>query len=347
MTTRIFKDHTCKNVECNNLAEKDRFGLYRAYCSDECNPRKKPKICEYSICTNLKPKDKYGNYMTYCSDECMKLGRAEKFKTTYESKDTDAILVKRKATVQLRYGADNVSKTADVKAQLKITTKATAGVRLTKTKATNLKNHGVESTNSLQSVKDTKKATFQRKYGVDHQLQIPTVAASVSTKNSDNADERLAEAKITKELLYGDENYNNRTKYKETCLTKFGVENPSQNAEVHEKKVKNSYKSKDYKLPSGLIVQVQGWENKALDKLFKEYTEDEIQLGTANIPRITYFDELGKQHYYFPDIYIPKDNLIIEVKSQWTYDKNIPRHMLKKDACIAQGYNFKFIIMTK
>lgn len=303
--------------------------------------------CENIIfCTDDAEKDRYGNYKRYCSEKCKTVGIQFKFSDTYLKKDMDAILKKRKATVTAKYGVDNVSKTKAVKDQLKITTKATATTRSASTKKTNLANWGVESTNSLQSVKDTKKATFQKKYGVDHQLQIPSIAASVSKKNTDNADERLAEAKKTKLKEYGDENYNNRDKYKETCVEKFGVENPSQNAEVHEKKVKNSYKSKEYKFPSGKIVKIQGWENKALDELLLSYSETDINIGTKNIPRITYYDNIGKQHYYFPDIYIPKDNLIIEVKSEYTYNKNIPRHHLKRDACLSAGYNFKFMIMS-
>ena len=41
--------------------------------------------------------------------------------------------------------------------------------------------------------------------------------------------------KISKEKKYGDPNYNNRTKYKETCLEKFGCENVYQNELIKEK----------------------------------------------------------------------------------------------------------------
>lgn len=301
------------------------------------------KQCQNQSCNNLPLKDKYGNYKTYCSQECKKIGTAAKYKNTYSIKDIDAITAKRKATTQLLYGVDNVAKTADVREKLSITTKDTAVTRLAKTKETNLKNHGVESTNSLQSVKDKKKAVFRERYGVDHQLHIPGVAASVAAKNSANARERLELAKITKEKIYGDENYNNRSKYKETCVERFGVENPSQNAEVHEKKVKNSFKSKDYRLPSGLVIKVQGYEPQALDELLQEYTEEEIKYSSIDKPRIAYKLEDG-HYYYFPDFYIPKDNLIIEVKSQFTYDHNRTMALAKRDACLKQGYNYRFII---
>ena len=307
--------------------------------------------CQNLICENTSIKDKYGNYKRYCSDSCMKLGRSARFKETYTDKDTDAILAKRKATVTEKYGVDNISKTADVRAQLRITTTATAAIRTQKTKENNLEKYGVASTNSLQSVKDLKKETFIERYGVDHQLKIPSVAAKVAVANTENAVERLAKAAITNAEKYGCINPSSNTVVKakrtETMIERFGVENASQNAEVHAKKVKNSYKSKKYIMPSGAIAVLQGWENKAVNDLLLEYIEDEIKFATEDIPRFNYIDTDSKGHYYFPDIYIPKDNLIIEVKSEWTYNKNIPTHNLKRDACINAGYNFKFMIYKK
>jgi endogenous inhibitor of DNA gyrase (YacG/DUF329 family) len=307
--------------------------------------------CENIIfCTADAEKDKYGNYRRYCSEECKKIGIQFKFSDTYLTKDTDAILKKRKATVTAKYGVDNVSKTKAVKDQLKITTKATADARTAATKKTNLANWGVESTNSLQSVKNAKKSTFQKKYGVDHQLKIPSVSASVSKKNTDNATERLTEAKKTKLKEYGDENYNNRDKYKETCIEKFGVENPSQNAEVHAKKMKSEYRNKEFTFPSGKRVMVMGYEDKAISELLKTYSEIDIITETTLIPTIPYIGTDNKTHVYFPDIYIPKDKLFIEVKSQYTYDGFIgwyETNKLKESACIKAGYNFKFMIMSK
>lgn len=301
--------------------------------------------CENVFCTNIAEKDKYGNYKRYCCTECRKVSQPSKMQESLAKKDMAAIAEKRRATVIAKYGVDNVSKTKAVKDKLRITTSATAVIRTAKTKATNLKNHGVESTNSLQSVKDKKKETFMEKYGVDHQLKIPGVAASVAKKNSDNAAERLAVAAQTKLEIYGDANYNNRKKYTETCLERFGVENPSQNAEVHAKKIKNSYKSKEYVLPSGNKIYLQGFEWLAMDELLETYNESEIITETSLIPIFDYTDIHGQSRKYFPDIYVPKDNLIIEVKSDWTYTQNKTVCDLKRDACVLSGYNFRFMIM--
>jgi hypothetical protein len=347
MATRIYKDHKCKNNDCDKIAAKDS-----KYCSNECNPRKKTRTCENSVCNNPQPKNKWGNYTAYCCDECATIGAQMKYKSTYANKSEEeklAIVSARKFTVMEKFGVDNVSKSADVKAQLKITTKATAGARLTSTKKNNLEKYGVESTNSLQSVKDLKKSNYKEKTGFDHQLKIPEVAARVSAANTANAPERLAKAAITKEQIYGDKNYNNRVKYKQTCLELFGVENPSQNAEIHAKKMKSEFRRRKFIFPSGKMANVMGYEPQALKELLKTYNEADIIINTVDIPVISYV-EFSKNHVYFPDIYIPKDNLIIEVKSQYTYNGFsgwYNTNKLKEQATKDMGYNFKFMIMAK
>jgi hypothetical protein len=52
----------------------------------------------------------------------------------------------------------------------------------------------------------------------------------------------------------------------------------------------------------------------------------------------------NKERVYFCDIYISKENKIIEVKSQYTYEKELERNILKKEACIRYGYAFEFWI---
>ena len=74
----------------------------------------------------------------------------------------------------------------------------------------------------------------------------------------------------------------------------------------------------------------KGSSMKNLNELFKYYKETDIITKTKNIPKIKYFDNTDR--YYFPDIYIPGDNLIIEVKSEYTYNSQISRNLLKKAA---------------
>lgn len=145
---------------------------------------------------------------------------------------------------------------------------------------------------------------------------------------------------------------------KQKSLEKYGTDNPPKSKVIKDKisainagladrakiQRKNQYKSKLYTFPSGREVCVQGYEPRAIDQLLLHYTEDEIVVETAQIPRIEHLGIDKKTHYYFPDIFIPKENLIIEVKSIWTYEQDKKTVLLKEQACIAAGFNYKFII---
>ena len=113
-----------------------------------------------------------------------------------------------------------------------------------------------------------------------------------------------------------------------------------------EKQQKNSYFWKDYILPSGKIIKVQGYEPQALDYLLENiYLENEIITQKRNIPTIQYFTLDDKKHKYYPDFYIPKDNLIIEVKSTWTWKCKLQKNLLKIKATIDAGYKFQLMIL--
>lgn len=88
----------------------------------------------------------------------------------------------------------------------------------------------------------SKECTFMYKYGVSHNSQIPEVKAKMHTKeahqksaNAKNYHEIMRKGAKTKQILYGDKNYNNRDKAKITCLDKYGVENPLQVPEIGKK----------------------------------------------------------------------------------------------------------------
>jgi hypothetical protein len=50
--------------------------------------------------------------------------------------------------------------------------------------------------------------------------------------------------------------------------------------------------------------------------------------------------------YYYPDIYIKSQNLIIEVKSTFTYKKQLVKNIIKSLSVRKSGFNFEFWIYT-
>jgi hypothetical protein len=134
-----------------------------------------------------------------------------------------------------------------------------------------------------------------------------------------------------------------KEKSKLTCIEKYGTECATQSKLVQSKH-KIGYKK--MVLPSGTILNYQGYENVVIKKLLElGYLESEIYSTRSNINSFRYIFE-EKNRVYYPDIFIPKDNKIIEVKSEWTYNIKLEQNLLKKDAVINAGYNFEFWICS-
>lgn len=134
-----------------------------------------------------------------------------------------------------------------------------------------------------------------------------------------------------------------RAKTIATFQKNYGCDNPMQNSVVFSKSKSKSYATKHYTFPSGKVVDIQGYEDIALDELIIVHEEQDIVTEKDIIPVIKYTLE-GKHKVYFPDIYLPKCNMIIEVKSTYTYVKEIDKNIAKAKATNNSGYKFQFWI---
>ena len=132
-------------------------------------------------------------------------------------------------------------------------------------------------------------------------------------------------------------------KYENTCMIRYGVRNTSQDSVIFEKIFKKSHLRKEYKFPSGKIINIQGYEGKAIDDLLKELDENELYFG-KDIPSIKYLDDESKKHTYYPDMFIKKLNVIVEVKSDYTYLREIHKNLLKFVEVINTGYKLRIMI---
>ena len=173
-------------------------------------------------------------------------------------------------------------------------------------------------------VEERKRTYFLEKYGVDNPSKLSEVKNKIKETGIKNYG---CHPKRTKEV---------HEKWMETCFEKYGG-HPNQNPDIQEKIEKTSYRFKDYVFPSGKVVKVQGYENKAIDELLKIYKEEALIIGRKLVPRIDYSIS-EKKHVYYPDIYIPKDNKIIEVKSEWTCQLKRSYVEEKAEATAKAGY---------
>ncbi|PCI28133.1 hypothetical protein COB55_04455 [Candidatus Wolfebacteria bacterium] len=195
--------------------------------------------------------------------------------------------------------------------------------------------------------------TMKEMFGVDNVFQneeIKEKSRQTKIENHDNPSfnnpDKISETKLNKSE---EENKIINKKRQETNLERIGVEFPSQNLEIFNKQQKSAFKLKDYTLPSGNIVKVQGFENISLDLLFKQgYKEEDLLIEDIDIEQkigqIWYIYSDGREHRYIPDIYIISENKLIEVKSTWTFDLHKERNLIKEQHCLDLGFNFEFVV---
>ena len=106
---------------------------------------------------------------------------------------------------------------------------------------------------------------------------------------------------------------------------------------------KSVYKRKPYRLGNE-IVMVQGYENLTLDKLIAEgRLPDEIKVYSTDKPQVKYFWS-GKERRYYPDCYLPKLNMVVETKSDWTWKSDLDRNMSKINASTDNGYKIRVVV---
>jgi hypothetical protein len=244
-----------------------------------------------------------------------------------------------------------------------------------------IKNEFTEEKNKI--INEKRRKTTMEKYGVEYAGQMEETKKKTKEKLSritedgrtygDHIQERAYRAKIEK---YGFA-YNNSEKIRSskaahtverkneinekrsrTNLEKYGVESVLLTEAVRRKSLSSNAKIKDYVFPSNRKIGVQGYEPRAINKLLEIYTEDQIMISDAyhitkcNMPVINYKSVNRHNNTYYPDIFIPGENRIVEVKSRWWYDgygrdkykSRLENNRRKMKACTNQGYLFEFWI---
>ena len=276
------------------------------------------------------------------------------------------IMERKNATSLERYQTIHASQTEEVKQ---------------KTIQTNKERYGVEHSLQSKEIRQKGSATMMEKYGVEHATQNKEVLARrVETNISRFGVEAPLQSKVilekrkktnmeryqTEEVL---QNKEMRERIHNTMMERYHVGNPLQNKEIiarkdatclarygnsvimhvpelFEKKTINSFARKAMTLPSGAIMYYQGYEDVAIKALLEDYKEDDIENDVKKMPECKYTWD-GKIHRYYPDIYLPKERKIIEVKSDYTYLLQRALNQAKRESVVQQGYSFEFWICDK
>ena len=120
----------------------------------------------------------------------------------------------------------------------------------------------------------------------------------------------------------------------ETTFKNYGVINPSQSAKLFEKAQVSGKRIINH--DCGLMYRGT-YEKDFLD--FCLSYDIEVKKGIT-----IKYDFLGMEKYYHSDFYLPKLNLVCEIKSSYYYSLYKDKNICKKEGTIKLGYNFLFII---
>lgn len=78
------------------------------------------------------------------------------------------------------------------------------------------------------------------------------------------------------------------------------------------------------------------------------YDEEDIVVGCDRLPPIWYNNpETKRKSRYFPDAYIISENMVIEVKSWWTFKKDYDNNIAKFKRIVAMGFKMVLYICNK
>jgi hypothetical protein len=272
------------------------------------------------LCSCLKPRtfvQKSESYLKTCSNpKCM--GKC--------TSDT----IKQWTDDQKESNSNNKSR-----AQSKLSVEQKSNARI-KAKITSIERYG-EDWKSIQQEKVY--STKLERYGSEHYANSKKASETRINKTSDEKDE-----------------INN--KRRATNLERYGVENPLCLASPS-KINKGNQSLKDFVLPSGRTIGIRGHEPTIIAKLLTQYDETELSIHDAyspiTVPVFTYTNAHRNISKYYPDIYIKKDNLIIEVKSRWWWDGygsekykgRLYNNMKKREVALNEGYEYHLYIFDR
>jgi len=316
-------------------------------------------LCEYEGCSKLKKVNQYGCLTPGCSKtHNTKITNLRKYGVETYSQ-TEECKNNFKTISMEKYGVENPFQSEEIKDKIKQANLEKYGVEnpfqseeiKDKIKQTNLEKYGVENPSQSIKLQDKKKMTWYNNYGM-HPFQSEEIKAKIKQTNlekygvcypmqNENIVTKVKQSHLKRTL---NDKMETVTKTIKTNLKRYGCSYPMQNAEILHKNQNSLYKRKEYIWASGEISLVQGNEPIVLKELENQgYVFSDILTSPKDMPKIKYnFD--NSEHLYYPDIFIPKDNIIIEVKSDYILNLQWDKNQAKFQAVRNLGYDFRLEI---
>ena len=187
-----------------------------------------------------------------------------------------------------------------------------------------MERYGVEVSSKNQDVKNKMYETNLIKYNHKYTFNVPEIKDKIN---------KIINNRYGVENVFQSQEI--KDKIKITNLEKYGVDNVMKNIEIFDKAHKSSYRIVKH---HDIDITYQGTYE--LD-FINFCIENNISFEKG--PSIDYTLD-NKERKYHSDFYIPVLNIVCEIKSCWTYDKDRIENETKREYCIKNGYNFIFII---
>ena len=226
-----------------------------------------------------------------------------------------------------------------------------------KLEATNLMRYGHRNNMHGIETRAKTKQKWIKKYGVEIPTQAESIKAKIRATNQTRrgvdwpAQDKLVWAKYEATMMkrYGVNNGFKHENVKRTNIERYGTEFPTQNPAIFRKTLRGLKRTKTGMFPSGSPYIYQGYENVGVTKLLDLITENELIIGDpTKIPAIEYYNPVkGKNCRYFPDIWVPHLNLLIEIKSTWTMKRQLQENMAKHHATLRLGFTHEIWICSE
>jgi hypothetical protein len=190
----------------------------------------------------------------------------------------------------------------------------------------------------INKMKENQLKTYRKKYGVDHPMKTKEVVNNFKKSMLNKygvehallSDELLKRSENTKFRRYGDKKYTNIKKRKETCIRKYGVDNPMKCGDII-KKVRSGIDYKNYLL-------IKEYCNKNGIILLNDYNNGEYRFRCNKCNKEFGINNSSSKVYKLRSIYCEEcynNKNIIEEVYKYILD-NIPQGELvnKKDKSI-------------
>lgn len=266
------------------------------------------------------------------------------------------------------HGVDNPLKREQVRNKAKITNLARRGVEYAsqdpevqkKIMETNFKKRGVASALQCPRVKEKAKQTLLKKYNVDHCMKADFVKEKTKKLwvkkyggHPLSSEDVQKKSKQTNQQKRGVDHSMQcpkvREKVKNKLLESRGVEHPLQDPSLMQKAIETSFRRKEVVKSTGEKIFLQGYEPQAWKILLTLHDEEDIIVKNAAKPQIWWTGNDGKKHRYFCDFFIPKERLVIEIKSKRTFflAEQQNKNSRLREVITSMGFDYEIWVLNE